>query len=55
VRIDAAVCRAVLEGGQRIDAVSRLMLEIAIRHGDGVMTFGESKRAVLKELTRMHR
>jgi hypothetical protein len=37
---------------QRIDDESRLMLEAAIRHGDGTTTVGELKRAVCKELTR---
>jgi hypothetical protein len=52
VRIDAAACQRLLDSGQRIDDESRLMLEAAIRHGDGTTTIGELKRAVRKELTR---
>jgi hypothetical protein len=40
VLIDADACRALLDSRQRIDAASRLMLETAVAHGDGVLTVG---------------
>jgi hypothetical protein len=47
VRVDIAECRALLlDSGRALDDVSRLMLEIAVRHGGGVMTFGELKGLV---------
>jgi hypothetical protein len=48
VTIDAADCRAMLEYRRHLDDVSRLMLLIAARHGDGVMTFRELKGMVLQ-------
>ncbi|WP_334396456.1 hypothetical protein [Bradyrhizobium sp. AZCC 2289] len=46
--IDAADCRAMLENRRHLDDTSRLMLEIAVRHGNGVMTFGEMKKIALR-------
>jgi hypothetical protein len=51
VVIDAKASRKLLDSGQQIDDATRLMLEDANRRRDGVMTFGELRRTVLKELT----
>jgi hypothetical protein len=48
VTIDAADCRAMLDNRRHLGDVSRLILEIAVRHGDGVMTFREFKGLVLQ-------
>ncbi|QWG16184.1 hypothetical protein KMZ68_14145 [Bradyrhizobium sediminis] len=48
VRIDAVDCRVVLDTRRHIGEVSRLMLEVAVRHGDDMMTFGDFKELVLR-------
>jgi hypothetical protein len=46
ITIDAAACRAILDGNDTLDDWERLTLLMAFRHGDGVVTFAEFKRLV---------
>jgi hypothetical protein len=42
IRIDSAACREVLRD-EKLDDMARLMLLVAVAHGDVTLTFGELK------------
>lgn len=46
VQMNAAESRDLLVNRRHLDDMSRLMLEIAVRHGDGVMTVRELRAAM---------
>jgi hypothetical protein len=45
IRIDSAACREVLRD-EKLDDLARLMLMVAVAHGDVTMTFAELKAAI---------
>jgi hypothetical protein len=47
VQMNAAESRDLLVNRRHLDDMSRLMLEIAVRQGDGVMTFAELKKMAI--------
>lgn len=46
VVIDAAACRETLKR-RHLTPAERLLLMVAVEHGDGIITFGELKRRVM--------